>query len=317
MKAIRLHARGGAEQLVYEEAPRPALRPGDALVRVLASGLTRNELDWGPTYTDEQGNSRLPSIPGHELCGVVETVAQGVTEVAPGDVAYGLTSFFRDGTAAEYVAVNAADLAPRPRVMSAVEAATVPLAGLTAWQALFDHGDVAAGQRVLVHGAAGGVGNFAIQLAKWRGAQVIGVTSAANISFVKDLGAQEAIDYAASPFETATKPVDMILDTIGGEIQRRSWSLLKPGGVLVSIAGEGIEVPSDVRDRRGLFFIVKADRQELIKIGQLIDDGRVKTVIAAVVSLERAREAFGQLLQPEKRGKVVVSVAENFLSGQA
>ena len=310
MKAIRLHARGGAEQLVYEEAPRPELRPGDALVRVLASGLTRNELDWGPTYTDEQGQPRLPSIPGHELCGVVETITQGVTEVAVGEEVYGLTSFFRDGTAAEYVAVNGADLAPKPRVMSAVEAATVPLAGLTAWQALFDHGDVAAGQRVLVHGAVGGVGSFAIQLAKWRGAQVIGGTSAANIPFVKDLGAHEAIDYATSPFEMAIKPVDMILDTIGGEIQGRSWSLLKPGGVLVSIAGEGIEVPAEVRDRRGLFFIVKADRQELIKIGQLIDAGSVKTVIAAVVPLERAREAFGQLLQPEKRGKVVVSVSE-------
>jgi NADPH:quinone reductase-like Zn-dependent oxidoreductase len=306
MKATRLHARGGADQLVYEEAPQPALRPGDALVRVLASGLTRNELDWGPTYTDEQGKSRLPSIPGHELCGVVETVTPGVTEVAPGEEVYGLTSFFRDGTAAEFVAVHAADLAPKPRAMSALEAATVPLAGLTAWQALFDHGDVAAGQRVLVHGAAGGVGSFAIQLAKWRGAQVIGGTSAANMSFVKDLGADEVIDYAAGSFETATEPVDMILDTIGGEIQRRSWSLLKPGGVLVSIAGESIEVPAD---RRGLFFIVKADRQELTKIGQLIDDGSVKTVIAAIVPLERAREAFDELEHSNKRGKVVLSVS--------
>lgn len=288
----------------------PVLRAGDALVRVLASGLTRNELDWGPTYTDEQGKSRLPSIPGHELCGVVETITSGVTDVAPGDVVYGLTSFFRDGTAAEHVAVSAADLAPKPRVMSALEAATVPLAASTAWQALFDHGGVAAGQRVFVHGAAGGVGSFAIQLAKWRGAQVICATSAANIPFVKDLGAHEAIDYAASPFETATKPVDMILDTIGGEIQRRSWSLLKPGGVLVSIAAEGVEVPADVHDRRGIFFIVKPDRQELLKIGQLINQCNVKTVVAAVVPLERAREAFGQLLQPEKRGKVVLSVAE-------
>jgi NADPH:quinone reductase-like Zn-dependent oxidoreductase len=307
MKAIRLHARGGAEQLVYEETPRPALRPGDALVRVLATSLTRNELDWGPTYTDEQGQSRLPSIPGHELCGVVEEVAPGLTEVVPGEEVYGLTSFFRDGTAAELVAVRAADLAPKPRVMSALEAATVPLAGLTAWQALFDHGDLAAGQRVLVHGAAGGVGSFAVQLAKWRGAQVIGGTSAANISFVKDLGAHEAIDYTASPFETATEPVDMILDTIGGEIQHRSWSLLKPGGVLVSIAGESIEVP---RDRRGLFFIVTADRRELIEIGKLIDQGDVKTVIAAIVPLERAREAFDELVQSNKRGKVVVSVGE-------
>jgi NADPH:quinone reductase-like Zn-dependent oxidoreductase len=308
MKAIRLHTRGGAEQLVYEEAPQPALRPGDALVRVLASGLTRNELDWGPTYTDEEGKSRLPSIPGHELCGVVEAITPGVTEIAPGDLVYGLTSFFRDGTAAEFVAVRAADLAPKPRVMSALEAATVPLAGLTAWQALFDHGAVAAGQRVLVHGAAGGVGSFAIQLAKWCGAHVVGGTSAANMSFVKDLGAHEVIDYAAGPFEATIKPVDMILDTIGGEIQRRSWSLLKPGGVLVSIAGESIEVPGD---RRGLFFIVKADRQELIKIGQLIDDGNVKTVIAAVVPLERMREAFGELVQPEKRGKVVVNIKLN------
>src|SRR5690242_6096629 len=153
MKAIRLHAQGGPEQVVFEDAPQPILMAGDALVRVLASGLTRGELSWGPTYTDEQGNSRVPTIPGHELCGVIEAVAQGVLGVVAGETVYGLTSFFRDGTAAEYVAVTAADLAPKPESIDAVQAASVPLSALTAWQALFDHSNLQPGQKILIHGA--------------------------------------------------------------------------------------------------------------------------------------------------------------------
>ncbi|HLX67982.1 MAG TPA: NADP-dependent oxidoreductase, partial [Puia sp.] len=263
MKAIRLHERGGADKLIWEEAPMPVLRPGDALVKVLASGLTRNELNWGPTYTDEHGNSRLPTIPGHELCGIVTAVALGVAEVTVGEEVYGLTSFFRDGTAAEYVAVRAADLARKPQTLNPYEAAAVPLAGLTAWQALFDHAGLAAGQRILIHGAAGGVGSLAIQLAKWKGAEVIAATAADNLSLVLDLGANQAVDYWAGPFEKQMEPVNVILDTIGGDIQRNSWSILKPGGILVTIAGEGISVPADVKDRKGIFFIVKPDTQEL------------------------------------------------------
>ncbi len=285
----------------------PQLRRGDAMVKVIASSLTRNELNWGPTYADEHGRSRLPTIPGHEFCGIVTAITQGVTDVAPDDVVYGLTSFYRDGTAAEFVAVKASDLAPKPRTLEPYQAAAVPLSALTAWQALFDQGGLASGQRVLIHGAAGAVGSFAIQLAAWRGAEVIAATSADNIKLVRDLGAHETVDYRSQPFEDQVKGIDIVLDTIGDEIQRRSWSVLKPGGILVSTAGS-ITIPPDVKDKRGVFFIVKPDRQELINIGQLIDQQLVRPVISEVIPIDRAREAFEKADGHGNKGKIVLKV---------
>jgi NADPH:quinone reductase-like Zn-dependent oxidoreductase len=307
MKAIRLHERGGADKLVWEEAPIPRIRPGDAMVKVLASGITRNELNWGPTYTDENGRSRLPTIPGHELCGIVTAVTSGVIEVAPGDVVYGLTSFYRDGTAAEFIATKASDLAPKPRTLETYQAAAVPLSALTAWQALFDHAGIASGQRVLIHGAAGGVGSFAIQLAVWRGAEVIAATSADNINLVRDLGAHEVVDYGAGPFEDHLKGIDVVLDTIGRDIQDRSWGILKPGGILVTTAG-GINIPIDVKDKGGVFFIVKPEKQELIEIGKLIDQQIVRPVIAGVIPIDRAREAFEKVDGHGNKGKIVLKL---------
>src|ERR1700743_2360689 len=187
MKAIRLHAQGGPEQVVYEDEPDPVLQEGDALVKVYASGITRNELDWDPTYTDEKGNSRIPSIPGHELCGIVRALAPGATDLAIGDTVYGLTSFFRDGTAAAYIATRAADLALKPLTMDPIQAASVPLSALTAWQALFDHAGLLRGQKLLVHGAAGGVGIFAVQLARWAGAEVIATGRKDSFELLKAL----------------------------------------------------------------------------------------------------------------------------------
>jgi NADPH:quinone reductase-like Zn-dependent oxidoreductase len=310
MKAIRLHAKGGPEQVVFEDAPRPALRAGDALVRVLASGVTRGELDWGPTYTDEQGNSRVPSIPGHELCGVVEAVAQGVVGVVAGETVYGLTSFFRDGTAAEYVAAPAADLAPRPESLSAVEAASVPLSALTAWQALFDHAKLRPGQRVLIHGAAGGVGIFAVQIARWHGARVIATASGDSADLLKGLGAERVIDYRSQAFETEVGEVDVVLDSIGGDTQDRSWQVLRRGGVLVSIAGESIEQPSTELGVKGIFFIVRPSRRQLMEIGGLIDGGYIRTVVAEVFSLAQARQAFEMLAAPGKHGKIVIKTTD-------
>src|SRR5919201_6808977 len=189
MKAVRLHRQGGPEQLVYEDAPEPELGAGDALIRVHFTGITPAELTWPDTYRNCDGSERLPAIPGHEASGVVVRVAGGVSEVSIGDEVYALTAFCRDGTAAEYVAVRAADLAPKPRTLDHVHAAAVPLSALTAWQALFDHAGLRGGQRVLIHGAAGGVGTFAVQLARWRGAQVTATASAANLDFVRSLGA--------------------------------------------------------------------------------------------------------------------------------
>jgi len=308
MKAIRLHAPGGPEQVVFEDAPMPTLQPGDALVRVLASGTTRNELDWGPTYTDENGKSRTPSIPGHELCGIVESLAPNVTDITPGSPVYALTSFFRDGTAAQYIAVRAADLAPKPATLGAIQAASVPLSGLTAWQALFDHAHLKKGQRILIHGGAGGVGTFAIQLARFIGAHVITTTHPRNIDLVKSLGADEVIDYTTQRFEDHASDLDVVLDSLGGDTQQHSWPLLKRGGVLVSIAGESIEQPAPELGVRGVFFIVKADRGQLIELGKLIDRGQVRTVVSTVLPLEQAKKAFQMAFTAGKYGKIVLQV---------
>jgi len=310
MKAIRLHAQGGPEQVVFEDAPQPTLRAGDALVRVLASGLTRGELTWGPTYTDERGNSRVPTIPGHELCGVVEAVAQGVVGVVAGETVYGLTSFFRDGTAAEYVAVTAADLAPKPETLDAIGAASVPLSALTAWQALFDHANLQPGQKVLIHGAAGGVGVFAVQIARWHGARVIATAGGDSADMLKGLGAERVIDYRSQAFEKEVSDVDVVLDSIGGDTRQRSWRVLRRSGVLVSIAGESIEQPSPDLGVRGIFFIVRPSRHQLMEIGGLIDGGFIRTVVDRVFPLAQARQAFEMLSEPGKHGKIVLNTSD-------
>ena len=308
MKAIRLHARGGPEQVIYEDAPEPILLDGDALVKVLASGTTRNELEWGPTYTDEKGNDRTPTIPGHELCGIVEAITPAVTDMLVGETVYGLTSFFRNGTAAEFIAVHAADLAPAPLSIDPVQAASVPLSALTAWQALFDHGHLLPGQKVLIHGAAGGVGSFAVQIASWHGAHVITTASAENNTLLKELGAQQCIDYKKQRFEELVNGVDVVLDCVGGDTQDRSWQVLRQGGVLVTIAGESVEQPAADLGVRGIFFIVKASRIQLMEIGSLIDRGFIKPIVADVLPIEQARRAFEMGLESGRKGKIVLRV---------
>jgi NADPH:quinone reductase-like Zn-dependent oxidoreductase len=311
MKAVRLHKEGGPEQLVYEDAPKPQLSAGDALIRVHATGITPAELTWAETYRNCDGSPRLPAIPGHEVSGVVDSVAHGMTDVSIGDEVYGLTSFCRDGAAAEYVAVHAADLAPKPKTLDVVQAAAVPLSALTVWQAFFDHARLAPGQRVLIHGAAGGVGGFAVQIARWLGAYVIGTASAGNRDVLLGLGANEVIDYQRVQFETAVRDMDVVLDTIGGSTRERSWQVLKPGGVLVSLPGpipESEAAASGKRSRRGVFFVVRPDRKQLGQIATLIDSGAVRPVIAQTFPLAEAREAFERGLAGHTRGKLVLAV---------
>src|ERR1700719_4768573 len=235
MKAVRMHSLGGPRQLVYEDVEMPLLGPGDALVRVIASPITKDELSWPPTYQTKDGQPRLPTIPGHEFAGIVEAVATDVSDVKAGDEVYGLASFWRNGSAAEYVAVAASDVAPKPKTLDFEQAATVPLAGLTAWQALFDHGKLAADERVLIHGAAGGVGAFTVQLAHWKGAYVIATASAAHTEFLRELGANEVIDYEEQKFEEVVKEVDLVIDTVGGDVLQRSRRVLKPNAMLVPL----------------------------------------------------------------------------------
>jgi NADPH:quinone reductase-like Zn-dependent oxidoreductase len=308
MKAIRLHARGGPEQIVHEEAPLPVPAEGEALVRVYAAGITPTELTWAETYRRPDGQERLPTIPGHDVSGVVEALGPGVSKVSPGDAVYGLIEFPHDGSAAEYVAVRASDLAPKPRFLDHVHAAAVPLSALTAWQALFVHAGLAAGQRILIHGAAGGVGTFAVQLARWRGAHVVATASASHHDFLREMGVETAFDYRTTRFEEALRDVDVGLDTIGGDTMERSWRVLRRGGTLVSVAAPPPPESARDADVRGIFFIVEPSRAQLAEIGGLIDSGQIRPVLDAVLPLARAREAFERGLAGHVRGKIVLRV---------
>lgn len=309
MKAIRMHTRGGPELLAYEDAPKPDLQLGDALVRVIATSITKTELTWDETYTDCAGRPRIPAIPGHEFAGIVDTVAPETAGVSAGDAVYALSSFCRDGSAAEFIAIRAADLAPKPHSLDFEQAAAVPLAGLTAWQALFDHAQIEKGQRVLIHGAAGGVGTYAVQLANWKGAEVIATASAKDHNFLRELGASEVIDYSHERFEEKVKDVDVVLDTVGGETEQRSWGMLRRGGILIGIVGPVAAEKAASLGLRAAFFIVEPNRAQLIQLGDLIDKGTLRVVVGAVLPLARAREAFEQASTGHKRGKIVLQVA--------
>ncbi len=306
MKAIRMHTQGGPELLAYEDAPKPSLQPGDALVRVIATSITKTELTWDETYRDCDGRPRIPTIPGHEFAGIVDAAPEAAG-VRVGDAVYALSSFCRNGSAAEFIAIHAADLAPKPHSLNFEQAAVVPLAGLTAWQALFDHAQIEKGERVLIHGAAGGVGTYAVQLASWKGAEVIATAAAKDHNFLGELGASTVIDYTQERFEEKVKDVDVVLDTIGGETRQRSWSVLRRGGILISIVSQVEADKATSLGVRGAFFIVEPSRTQLIELGSLIDKGILRVVVGAVLPLARAREAFEQA--GHMRGKIVLQVA--------
>ncbi len=308
MKAIRIHTQGGPELLAYEDAPKPALQPGDALVRVIASSITKTELTWDQTYRDCDGRPRIPTIPGHEFAGIVDALAPETADVRVGDAVYALPSFCRNGSAAEFIAIRAADLAPKPHSLNFEQAAAVPLAGLTAWQALFDHAQIEKGERVLIHGAAGGVGTYAIQLANWKGAAVIATASAQDHNFLGELGALEVIDYTHERFEEKVKDVDVVLDTVGGETQQRSWGVLRRGGILISIVSPVAAEKAASLGLRGAFFVVEPNRAQLIQLGDLIEKRTLRVIVGAVLPLGRAREAFEQASAGHKRGKIVLQV---------
>lgn len=309
MKAIRAHTREGTKALVYEDAPVPSPGPGDALVRVHAAAITPTEFTWNSTFTTADGKDRLPTIPSFEVSGRVERLGAGVSDLRVGQEVYGLLNFWRDGAAAEFVTAKAADLAPRPTSLDPVRAASVPLSGLTAWQALFDHAKVAAGQRLLVQGAAGGVGTWAVQLAAAKGVRVIGTASKKHAGFLRELGADEVIDYTSVRFEDAVHGVDAVLDTVGGDPLDRSWGVLRRGGVLVTVAGDAPEEMARRHGVRGVSFLVQPSREQLVEIGRLIDAGTIRPIVEAVFPLDRAREAYERGLLGHNQGKLVLQVA--------
>jgi NADPH:quinone reductase-like Zn-dependent oxidoreductase len=308
MRALRLHRRGGAAHFRYEETAVPLPAMGDVLVRVHAASFTPTEVDWPSTWVDRSGQDRRPVIPGHEVSGVVATLGFGTSGLAVGEEVYGVTDWYRDGAAAEYVAVEARNLAPKPATVSHAQAAAAPLAGLTAWQALFVHGDLGSGQRVLVLGAAGGVGTFAVQLARWAGGHVIGTGRNGVRDLVLELGAEEFVDAETRRLEEQVQPVDLVLDLVGGELLQRSWPTVKAGGRLVSV----VEPPNPQQaERAGVqarYFIVEPDRAQLGKLAGLIDAGRLRPVVGRVFDLGDGAEAFDAKQGGGLPGKVVLQV---------
>lgn len=301
MRAIRLHAPGGPEELAFERLETPVPQRGEALVRVHAAAITRDELEW-PT-------DRLPATPSYELSGEVAAVAHGVEAVVVGELVYALTGFDRDGAAAGYVAVPATFLAPKPNSLDHVESAAIPLAGLSALQGLFDHGRLEEGQRVLILGAAGGVGHFATQLARSRGAYVIGTASPANAQSVVRLGAHEVLDRTTIRFE-ALDPVDLVFDTVGGELLGRSAAVVRKGGKIVSVAAEPPAMPTEAKID-ATYFVVEPNRGQLVELARLADDGVLRPSIDSVFPLREARAAFERSMAARKRGKVVLRIADD------
>ncbi|MFJ8364351.1 NADP-dependent oxidoreductase [Streptomyces sp. NPDC093984] len=303
MKAIVVRDQAaGTAGMMLEERPEPEAGGNDVLVEVHASGFTPGELTWPGTWTDRLGRDRTPSIPGHEVAGVVSALGYGTRGLSVGQRVFGLAEWTRDGTLAEYVAVEARNLAPLPGDVDFTVGASLPISGLTAWQGLFVHGRFAVGQSVLVHGAAGGVGSMVTQLAREAGAYVIGTGRAADRRTALDFGAQEFVDLDNDALEDIGG-VDLVFDVIGGDIAKRSAGLVRAGGMLVTIAG-----PPEVQPKEGLAvdFVVEADRTQLGEVVQRVRDGRLQTNIAQVADLDEAVAAFN----PTERvkGKTIIRV---------
>ncbi len=313
MRAVHFYAYGGPEQLVVEHVPRPAPQVGEVLVRVYAAGV--NPIDWKirKGFFKDVRPVPLPFTPGSELAGTVELLGPGVTTFEIGQAVYGRGA---QGAYAGYAVIPAGSLAPKPHNISFDEAASVPVGARTAWLALFSLADLQAGQQVLVHGAAGGVGNYAVQLARWKGAHVIGTASFVNLEFVRSLGAEIVIDYHTTPFEQVAHNVDVVVDPIGGETQDRSWPLIKPGGMLVAVghppaedlaAKHGVRTASTVLDQR---VPPRLSTEPLQEISGLIESGHLLPQPGRVFPLEEAAQAQALSETGHGRGRIVLHIAE-------
>jgi NADPH:quinone reductase-like Zn-dependent oxidoreductase len=303
MRAITVRDReAGIGGLSLADLPYPHAAENDVIVQVHAAGFTRGELDWPTTWTDRAGRDRTPSVPGHELSGVVAELGYGTTGLTVGQRVFGLIDWARDGSLAEYAAAEARNLAPLPADVDHTVAAALPVSGLTAWQGLFDHGRLTAGQTVLVHGAAGGVGSIAVQLAREAGARVIGTGRAGDKDTVLGLGADAFLDLQADDLADAGE-ADVVFDVIGGEILDRSAALVRAGGTLVTIAAPPTVQP---KHGRAVFFVVEADRLRLADLAARLRDGRLKLRIGAVQPLAEAPAAFA----PDHRvpGRTIIRI---------
>lgn len=306
MQAITVSDReAGIAGLSLTDLPHPVVSENDVVVRVHAAGFTPGELDWPDTWTDRAGRDRTPSVPGHELSGVVVELGYGTTGLSVGQRVFGLADWARNGSLAEYTAVETRNLAPLPIDIDHTVAAALPISGLSAWQGLFDHGRLTTGQTVLIHGVAGGVGSIAVQLAREVGACVIGTGRTADRDRAVALGVHTFLDLETEKLEDAGE-VDVVFDVIGGDILARSAALVRAGGTLVTIAEPPQTQP---REGRALYFLVESDRARLADLAARVRDGRLKPVVGAVLPLAEAAAAFA----PDKRipGKTILRVAED------
>ena len=303
MKAIQIHAFGGPEVLQYVDVPQPQPKANEILVRVHGAGV--NPIDW--KIREGHFPAPLPMIMGIDFSGVVESVGSGVTKHRPGDAVFGQVTD-ESGSYAEYAVALEPAVARKPEGLDHIRAAALPAAGLVSWQALFDTANLTAGQTVLIHGAAGGVGNFAVQFAKWKGARVIGTASGAHVEQVRQLGADEVIDYRKAKFEQVARDVDVVLDTIGGETQERSWQVLKRGGVLASLVQPPSAEKAAAHGARGFFVRQKPNSDQLATIAGLVEKGTVKVNVETVLPLQEARKAQELSKTGHSGGKIVLEV---------
>ena len=308
MKAVVAHEYGGPEVLKFENVPRPEPKENEALVRVIASGVNpADPLTLSGKYAREFG-THLPLIPGYDIAGIVEKTGVKVTKLKAGDAIYGYPTF--GGGWAEYVIVIEGEIAAKPASLNFTEAAAVPMGALTAWQALVDTAQVQPGQTILIHGGSGGVGSFAVQIAKARGARVIATASTANQDLLKQLGADVAIDYTKTRFEEIAKDVDAVLDPVGEETLARSYDVVKKGGIVMSLVARPDPVELEKRGIRGAAISVHPDAEDLAEIAHLIDAGKIKPVVTQVLPLSEAIEAQQQAATHHTRGKLVLRIAD-------
>ncbi|NJL56641.1 NADP-dependent oxidoreductase [bacterium] len=306
MKAVRIHAYGGSEMLHYEDVPIPTPGSGEVLIQVHAAGV--NPIDWKirEGWLQQVFNYPLPVIIGTDVAGVVHAIGEGVTTLQPGQPVYGVVAMTLSGAYAEYALGHEWAIAPKPKTLNHVQAAAVPIVAMTAWQALFDVGQLQAGQSVLIHGAAGGVGSFAVQFAKAQGIRAICTASSQNVDYVRALGADDVIDYQTTVFEHTIHDVDMVLDLVGGDTQARSWNVLKSGGILVSTAAPPSEEMATQHQVRTAMMMVQPKASLLTEIANLIDAGQLKVNIEQVFPLADARQAQELSQQGHPRGKIVL-----------
>lgn len=305
MKAAQVVNAHGVSAVVNSEVPKPGPGKGEILVEVFAAGVTPTELAWYPTSHNKDGAARTRAIPSHEFSGVVAQLGEGVESFAVGEEVFGMNDWFAEGATAEYCLTVPSIIARKPVHLSHAEAAAVPIGALTAWQGLLDRAHLRAGECLLVHGAAGAVGVFVVQLGRLHGGEVFATASGRNREFVSQLGATKVIDYQTEAFEHMVRHVDVVFDAVGGEVLERSWSVLKPGGRLVTIAADS-EGTKDQRSKDA-FFIVEPNPRQLTEIAGLLDDGMLRVFVDAQVPLANASAAYtGKVKRQHGYGKVVI-----------